>query len=87
MDFGRYFVPGPSEVHPDVLQAMARPVVYHRTPEVQALLGRVQPTLQEIFGTKRPVHVVTSSGTGVVEAGLRALPRGKVLALVNGAFS
>jgi len=87
MDFGRYFVPGPSEVHPDVLQAMARPVVYHRTPEVQELLGRVQPALQEIFGTERPVHVVTSSGTGVVEAGLRALPRGKVLALVNGAFS
>jgi aspartate aminotransferase-like enzyme len=87
MGFGRYFVPGPSEVHPDVLQAMARPVVYHRTPEARELLDRVQPVLQEVFGTERPVHVVTSSGTGVVEAGLRALPRAKVLALVNGAFS
>jgi aspartate aminotransferase-like enzyme len=87
MEFGRYFVPGPTEVHPDVLQAMARPVVYHRTPAVRELLERVQPILREVFGTKRPVHVVTSSGTGVVEAGLRALPRGKVLALVNGAFS
>jgi aspartate aminotransferase-like enzyme len=87
MEFGRYFVPGPTEVHPDVLQAMARPVVYHRTPEVRELLDRVQPMLQEVFGTSRPVHVVTSSGTGAVEAGLRALPRGKVLALVNGAFS
>jgi aspartate aminotransferase-like enzyme len=87
MGFGRHFVPGPAEVHPDVLQAMARPVVYHRSPEVQELLGRVQPVLRAIFGTQRPVHVVTSSGTGVVEAGLRALPRGRILALVNGAFS
>ena len=87
MDFGRYFVPGPSEVHPDVLQAMVRPVVYHRSREAQELLDRVQPLLQEVFGTRRPVYSITSSGTGVVEAGLRALPRGKVLALVNGAFS
>lgn len=86
-EFGRYFVPGPTEVLPDVLRAMARPVVYHRTPEATELLERVQPALQEIFGTERPVYVLTSSGTGAVEAGLRALPRCKVLALVNGAFS
>jgi aspartate aminotransferase-like enzyme len=87
MEFGRYFVPGPSEVHPDVLQAMARPVVYHRSRQAQELLDRVQPLLQEVFGTRRPVYPFASSGTGVVEAGLRALPRGKILALVNGAFS
>ncbi|MHC4548295.1 MAG: pyridoxal-phosphate-dependent aminotransferase family protein [Planctomycetota bacterium] len=85
--FGRYFVPGPAEVHPEVLAAMARPVIHHRSPEARELFERIQPGLRALFGTARPVYVFASSGTGVVEAGLRALPRAKVLALVNGAFS
>ena len=86
-EFGRYFVPGPVEVHPDVLAALTRPVIPHRSAETEELFRRTQPGLQAVFGTTRPVYVLTSSGTAVVEAGLRALPRGKVLALVNGAFS
>ena len=85
--FGRYWVPGPSEVLPEVLQAMVRPMASHRSPEVAALFERLQPGLRAVFGTTRPVYVFASSGTGAVEAGLRAVPRGRVLSLVNGAFS
>jgi len=84
---GRYFVPGPVAVHPDVLAEMTRPMFSHRSAAGEELFARVQPGLRAIFGTERTVYVFTTSGTGAVEAGVRALPPGRVLALVNGAFS
>jgi aspartate aminotransferase-like enzyme len=84
--FGRFFAPGPVEVHPDVLAAMTRPMIHHRGREARDLYARVGPVLQAVFGTARPVRFLASSGTGAVEAGIRALPPGRVLALVNGAF-
>ncbi|HEX5135909.1 MAG TPA: aminotransferase class V-fold PLP-dependent enzyme [Planctomycetota bacterium] len=85
--FGRFFVPGPVEVHPDVLAAMTRPMLHHRGKEAKDLYARVGGVLREVFGTARPVRFLASSGTGAVEAGIRALPAGRVLALVNGAFA
>jgi aspartate aminotransferase-like enzyme len=85
--FGRFFVPGPVEVHPGILAAMARPMIHHRGAEAKELYARIAPCLREVFGTARPVRFLAASGTGAVEAGIRALPPGRVLALVNGAFS
>ncbi len=84
--FGRFFAPGPVEVLPEVLAAMTRPMIHHRGKEARDLYGRVGPVLQAVFGTARPVRFLTASGTGAVEAGIRALPPGRVLSLVNGAF-
>jgi len=84
--FGRFFAPGPVEVHPDILAAMTRPMIHHRGTEARDLYRRLEPGLREVFGTARPVRYLASSGTGAVEAGVRALPAGRVLALVNGAF-
>lgn len=66
---------------------MLRPMVPHRSPEVAALFEAIQPGLQELFGTTKTVIVATSSATAMMEAGIRALPPGRVLALTNGAFS
>jgi predicted phosphoserine aminotransferase len=85
--FGRFFLPGPTEVHPEVLDAAARPVIGHRGPEMRELMGAVQPGLQRVFGTERPVYVSTSSATGLMEAAVSNLSRRRVLALVCGAFS
>lgn len=84
--FGTFFAPGPVEVHPDVLAAMTRPMIHHRGQEARDLYRRIAPLLQAVFGTARPVRFLASSGTGAVEAGISALPPGRVLALVNGAF-
>jgi aspartate aminotransferase-like enzyme len=84
--FGRFFAPGPVEVRPEVLAAMTRPMIHHRGAEARELYRRVGPALQAAFGTTRPVRFLASSGTGAVEAGIRALPAGRVLALVIGAF-
>lgn len=86
-EFGRFFLPGPTEVHPDVLAAQARPVIGHRGPAIEGLMDRLQDGLKELFGTDRPVFVSTSSATGLMEAGIRSGVRKRVLALVNGAFS
>ncbi len=84
--FGTFFAPGPVEVHPDILSAMTRPMIHHRGAEAKDLYRRIAPVLQTVFGTTRPVRFLASSGTGAVEAGIRSLPPGKVLALVHGAF-
>ncbi len=86
-EFGRFFLPGPTEVHPDVLAAMARPVIGHRGSEHAALVAELDPRLRRVFRTARPVYVSTSSATGLMEAGVRNGVRRRALALVNGAFS
>ncbi|UCC26666.1 MAG: alanine--glyoxylate aminotransferase family protein [Gemmatimonadales bacterium] len=84
---GRFFLPGPTEVHPSVLEAQARPVIGHRGPEMRALMERLQPGLQDVFRTRRPVMVSTSSATGLMEGAVRGGVRRRLLCLVNGAFS
>src|SRR3954470_5988783 len=84
---GTFFFPGPTEVRPEVLAAMTKPMIPHRGAEFEALCGRLQESPKVIFGTTRPVYVSSSSATGLMEAAVRCAPPGPVLALVNGAFS
>lgn len=84
---GRFFLPGPTEVHPDVLRAQAAPVISHRGPEIRALIGELQSGLQTVFRTSRPVLISTSSATGLMEAAIRNSGTGRLLCLVCGAFS
>lgn len=86
-DFGTFFLPGPTEVRQEVLAAMLRPMLPHRSAEFEALFARLQEGLRGVFLTKRPVLIASSSGTGMMEAGARAIPPGRILCLVNGAFS
>jgi predicted phosphoserine aminotransferase len=85
--FGRFFLPGPTEVRADVLAAQTRPMIGHRVPEMEALMGRIQTGLRDVFRTQRPVYVLACSGTGMMEAAIRNGTRARVLALTNGAFS
>ena len=85
--FGKFFVPGPTDVRPDVLAAMSQPMIAHRGPEFEAMFGRIQAGLRAVFRTERPVYVSSSSATGLMEAGIRCARAGRMLALVNGGFS
>ncbi|HEX7023722.1 MAG TPA: aminotransferase class V-fold PLP-dependent enzyme [Gemmatimonadales bacterium] len=84
--FGRNFLPGPTDVRPEVLAALTQPMFSHRGPRMQALLAAAQPALQECFGTSQPVFVSTSSGTGLLEAAVRNGVRNRVLVAVGGYF-
>ncbi len=85
---GRFFLPGPTEVHPDVLAAQTGQMIGHRGQAIQDLLASIDAGLKPVFQTERPVIVSTSSASGLMEAAVRnGVVDGKVLALVNGAFS
>ena len=85
--FGRFFLPGPTEVRPEVLEAQTRAMIGHRGPGIQELVGELQDGLKRVFLTGRPVFISSSSATGLMEAAVRNAASGRVLALVNGAFS
>jgi predicted phosphoserine aminotransferase len=85
--FGRFFLPGPTDVHPDVLAAMQRPMIGHRSGAMEALLAGMAPKLQAMCRTARPVLVGTCSATGFMEMAVRNGVRRRALSLVNGSFS
>jgi aspartate aminotransferase-like enzyme len=85
---GRFFLPGPTEVYPEVLAAQTRPMIGHRGHAIHELIATLQEGLKEVFLTERPVIISTSSATGLMEGAIRnGVARGRVLSLVNGAFS
>ena len=85
--FGRFFLPGPTEVRARVLQAMEQPMIGHRGKGMEELIARIEPDLQYVFRTTRPVYIASSSATGLMEGAVRNGVRSRVLSLVNGAFS
>ncbi len=60
--------PGPTPVPPEIRKVLGQPILHHRTPEFQAILKEVSAGLKEVFGTKEEVYLLTSSGTGAMEA-------------------
>src|SRR5436190_12601451 len=85
--FGKFFLPGPTDVHPDVLEAMIRPMIGHRSGGMEKLLQNVAPKLGALARTARPVFVGTTSATGFMEMAVRNGVKRRALSLVNGAFS
>src|SRR5256884_4889396 len=85
--FGRFFLPGPTDVHPEVLAAMQRPMIGHRSGAMEQLLARLEAPLAGLFRTARPVLVGTTSATGFMEMAVRNGVRHRALSLVNGSFS
>ncbi|HRP07655.1 MAG TPA: aminotransferase class V-fold PLP-dependent enzyme [Gemmatimonadales bacterium] len=83
---GRFWVPGPVEVDPDVQAAMLRPVIGHRTRAGHLLAERIQRGLKRMFGIDRPVIVATCSATGLMESAIRSGVRERLLAVVSGTF-
>ncbi|GAB4344854.1 MAG: alanine--glyoxylate aminotransferase family protein [Candidatus Abyssubacteria bacterium] len=60
--------PGPTSLPPQVLLAMAKPVIHHRTAEFRAILKEINEGLQYVFQTRNPVVTLSASGTGAMEA-------------------
>lgn len=84
----RLFTPGPTPLLPSAQTAMASYGMHHRTADFRALFTRVLGDLKEFIGTKNDVLVLTSSGTGFMEAAVTNLtsPGDKVLVPTAGKF-
>jgi aspartate aminotransferase-like enzyme len=84
----RLFTPGPTPLLPAAQFAMAAADMHHRTPEFRALFLKVLAQLKIFVGTKNDVILLSSSGTGAMEAAITNLtsPGDKVLVLTAGKF-
>lgn len=84
----RLFTPGPTPLLPSAQMAMASYGAHHRTADFRALFTRVLSDVKEFIGTQNDVLVLTSSGTGFMEASVSNLtsPGDRVLVLTAGKF-
>jgi aspartate aminotransferase-like enzyme len=87
LPFGTFYLPGPTEVRPEILAAMMQPMIAHRGKRFESMFAAIQAGLGEIFLTARPVYVIPASGTAAMEMAMRNTVEGPVLSLVNGSFS
>ncbi len=81
--------PGPSDVSPRVLAALARPTIGHLDPEFQVLMEEIKAALQRVFNA--PDHAcvpLPAPGTAGMEAAMMNLlePGDRCVVAVNGAF-
>ncbi len=81
--------PGPSSVHPRVLEAMAKPTIGHLDPKFIELMDDIKELLKLAFQTKNEVtFAVSGPGSVGMETCLVNLvePGSKVLVCINGVF-
>lgn len=85
----RYLLaPGPTPVPPEVLLAMAQPIIHHRAAEFAQLFGEVREDLKWLFQTRNDVLMLASSGTGGMEGAVANFlsPGDKALVINGGKF-
>src|SRR5215210_969461 len=82
------FTPGPTPVPPQVLEAMSRPIIHHRSSDFREILERTLERLREVHRTDGDVLVYTASGTGGMESAVSNLtrPGDRVLVVSAGYF-
>lgn len=83
----KLFIPGPTQVHPDILTEMARPAIGHRTPECAQLWGAARAGLSKLMFTRNEILMLTAPASAMMEATIRNLVQEHSLHVVNGAFS
>jgi aspartate aminotransferase-like enzyme len=83
----RFFIAGPVYVLPEVRQAMAAPVISHRSEEFRRLYSQIAARLPPILATRGEVYVMTGSSSLVMEAAVGSTVASRVLNLTCGSFS
>jgi aspartate aminotransferase-like enzyme len=81
-------IPGPTALPPTVRTAGARQMINHRGPEFAAMLGRILDGIKPFFGTTSDVAMLTTAGSGGLEAAIvnTLSPGDRVLGVSIGSF-
>ncbi len=82
----RLFIPGPVEVRQEVLDALATPMIGHRSKDASALQESISKKLQQLMFTENTIVLSTSSGSGLMEGAVRSFTRTKAAVFSIGAF-
>ena len=85
--YKKLFIPGPTHVRDEILQAQTAPMIGHRAKEYSDLQGEVTPKLQRLLFTQQRVYLYASSSSGVMEGSVRQASTKRVLNTRCGAFS
>lgn len=82
----RYLLaPGPTPVPPEILLAMAQPMLHHRSADFVALMREISDHLKWLFQTEQDVIMLASTGSGGMEAAVsNFLSTGDKALVVNG---
>jgi alanine-glyoxylate transaminase/serine-glyoxylate transaminase/serine-pyruvate transaminase len=81
--------PGPSDIHPRVLQALSAPTVGHLDPYYLQLMNEMQEMLRAVFRTKNAMTMaVSATGSAGMESAVVNLiePGDRMVVCVNGVF-
>jgi predicted phosphoserine aminotransferase len=81
------FIPGPTQVAPEILAEMSRPAIGHRSAECARLWSESRAGLRRLMHTEAEVVMLTAPASAMMEAAIRNTVRERSLHLVNGAFS
>jgi aspartate aminotransferase-like enzyme len=81
-------IPGPTALPPSVRDAGARQMINHRGPEFAAMLDRILTGMRPYFGTTSDVAMITTAGSGGLEAAVvnTLSPGDRVLGVSIGSF-
>jgi len=81
-------LPGPTNVPNRVMNAMLAPIINHRGDDFRVLYKTIVEKTQRVFQTNGEIILLTTSGTGVVEASvINIIKKGdKAIIPVNGEF-
>jgi aspartate aminotransferase-like enzyme len=81
-------IPGPTPLPPDVLAAVGQQMINHRGPEFEAMFHDITTWLKVFYETDNDVYILTSSGTGGMEAAIvnTLSPGDRVLSVTIGVF-
>jgi aspartate aminotransferase-like enzyme len=86
MEIKKLFIPGPTQVHPDVLAKMGSPMIGHRTKEASALQKSITKKMRELMFTENKIVFSASSGTGLMEGAIRSTTEKRAIVFSIGAF-
>ncbi|HTP58382.1 MAG TPA: alanine--glyoxylate aminotransferase family protein, partial [Spirochaetia bacterium] len=86
MPHKKLFIPGPTEVHPDVLAAMSTPMIGHRSSDYSELQKRVTEKVQKLAFTSNPILFSASSGSGLMEGAIRCSTSKRAIVFSVGTF-
>ena len=81
--------PGPSDIHPRVLQAMATPVIGHLDPEFVQMMDEVKDMLRQTMITTNPMtYCISGPGSAGMESSLINVlePGDTAVICINGVF-
>ncbi|HEQ78327.1 MAG TPA: alanine--glyoxylate aminotransferase family protein [Euryarchaeota archaeon] len=84
----KLLIPGPVELDSTVSNAMAKPIMGHRTPIFSEILNECWSILKEIYNTRNDIALITGSGTSAMEAAVASVVKDsdEVVVIEGGKF-